>query len=65
MKKILAMAILAAGVFAALPANAEPVNIADTLYVDEDLTVWQETNGVAGLQRVATDAVPADTQIPS
>lgn len=63
MKKILAMAILAAGMFAALPAKAEPVNIADTLYVDEDATVWQESNGIAGLQRTASEAGPADTQL--
>lgn len=63
MKKLLAMAILAAGMFAALPAKADPVNIADTLYVDEDVTVWQESNGIAGLQRTASQSAPADTQL--
>lgn len=64
MKKILAAAAVAAGLFASLPASAEPINIADTIYVDDaDLTVWQETNGVPGLQREATDDADADTKL--
>lgn len=63
MKKLLALAVLAAGMFAALPAKADPVNVADTLYVDEDATVWQESNGLAGLQRSTNGTTPADTQL--
>ena len=59
----------------AAPALADPFSIplsatgqANDLYVDEDGTVWEETNGLAGLQREATETedgrvIPADTQI--
>lgn len=63
MKKLLAMAIVAAGIFAALPSHAEDINIGDTLYVGDDVSVWQETNGKAGLQRVAADGFAADTRL--
>lgn len=64
MKKILAAAAVAAGLFASLPASADVISVLDTIYVDDaDATVWQETNGVEGLQREADGDVPADTQV--
>lgn len=63
MKKILAGAAVAAGLFASMPANAEVINVLDTIYVDDsDASVWQETNGVPGLQREAGDDYDADTR---
>ena len=76
MKQILAFSLLAAITLAA-PATAEPAAVPlgdlgveglNTLYVDEDATVWEETNALAGLQREATllddgTIIPADSQL--
>ncbi|HVL90950.1 MAG TPA: hypothetical protein VM841_12025 [Actinomycetota bacterium] len=64
MKKIFAAAVVAAGLFASLPASADVIDIAGTIYVDDsDATVWQESNGVEGLQREADGETPADSQL--
>ncbi|HWH08240.1 MAG TPA: hypothetical protein VNX21_03505 [Candidatus Thermoplasmatota archaeon] len=59
----------------AAPALADPLTVplsatgaANDLYVGEDGTLWEETNGLADLQREATETedgrvIPADTQI--
>lgn len=55
----------------AAPAFAEPVTAptpAGTYYLDSDATLWEESNGWAGLQRVAFEdengrLVPADAQL--
>lgn len=74
MNRTIGFSVLAVLLLAA-PALADPVNVplsltgaANDLYVDEDATLWEETNGLAGLQREATQTedgriIPADTQI--
>lgn len=64
MKKLIAAAMLAGALFAALPASADVIDIGGAAYIDtSDNTVWQESNGVAGLQRTAANGVAADTQL--
>ena len=63
---------VAAILIVAAPALAEPVFTGGandtTFYVNDDLTVWQETNNVEGLQTEPTEdgngrTIPADEQI--
>lgn len=52
MKKAIAMFLLGGAALAAVPASADVINVADTAYIDtSDTSVWQESNGEAGLQR--------------
>jgi hypothetical protein len=64
MRKLISVAVLAAVAFAALPATADVVDVAGTLYVDtSDNSVWQESNGQAGLQRTAVGNIAADSRL--
>lgn len=74
MNRTIGLSALAVLLLAA-PALADPLTIplsatgaANDVYVDEDGTVWEETNGLAGLQREATETedgrvIPPDTQV--
>jgi len=79
MKTIFSLALVALAFLTvghALAHTAVPVGD-DTYYVpvpgvnhgdDDDLTVWQESNGLAGLQEQATETedgrvIPADSQL--
>ena len=74
MNRTIGISVLAALLLAA-PALADPVNVplsltgqGNDLFVDEDATVWEDTNGLGGLQREATETedgrvIPADTQL--
>lgn len=66
MKKLLAAVAIAALGLAPVASFADDseVNVADTLYVDADGPgVWQESNGIAGLQTTASEAAAADTHL--
>lgn len=55
MYKLAALALAVVLVGLTTPVSADPINIADTIYVDDsDLTVWEEDNGLAGLQKEDT-----------
>ena len=75
MNRTIGLSALAVLLLAA-PALADPLTIplsatgaANDLYVDDsDNTVWEETNGLDGLQREATETedgrvIPPDTQV--
>lgn len=68
MNYALALGVLAIALVAT-PALADVVDVAGQAYVDaEDASVWQESNGIAGLQRVAGEdadgrPIPADTRV--
>ena len=74
MNRTIGISVLSVLLLAA-PALADPVTVplsltgeANDLYVDEDATLWEETNGLAGLQREATETedgrvIAPDTQI--
>ena len=49
MKTIIAIVAAIALIGIATPATADPIAVAQ-FYVDDDLSVWEETNGADGLQ---------------
>jgi hypothetical protein len=66
MNKMIALAIVAAVFAVSTPATADdlPTEVAaGDHYVSLDGSVWEESNGVAGLQRVAGDGFDADTKV--
>ena len=74
MNRTIGLSALAVLLLAA-PALADPLTIplsatgaANDVFVDEDGSVWEETNELEGLQREATETedgriIPPDTQV--